>query len=128
MITMTELETLKGEINKGFDHVNKKLDLLLNPKTGVFSELLIINNKSEKAHERLDEVEKSFAKMKDRFYGDVNMQGYEDIIKNNATEIKALKEHRENAVKMFRKAVFIAAGPILAGLGAALWALISGGN
>lgn len=125
---MTELETLKGEINKGFDHVNKKLDLLLNPKTGVFSELLIINNKSEKAHERLDEVEKSFAKMKDRFYGDVNMQGYEDIIKNNATEIKALKEHRENAVKMFRKAVFIAAGPILAGLGAALWALISGGN
>jgi len=123
-----EIDALKREISEGFTHVNKKLDLLLDPKTGVFTELRDINNRAEKAHERIDVQEKSIEKIKYQLYGDLNTAGYEAIIKENKTAIDDLRKHRENTVKSLKKAFWITIGPILFGIGSAIFAILSGGN
>lgn len=100
------LEALRNEIKDALSNISKKLDLLLDPKTGVFSELRDINNKADKAHTRIDDLEKGIDRLKDRFYGDMQTEGFEDVSKENRKRIEALERHRDDAVSNFRKVFY----------------------
>lgn len=56
---------LRDYIEGQFSTFNKKLNVILDPKDGIYAELAIINNKADRAHHRIDKLEKVKKEKKD---------------------------------------------------------------
>ena len=63
-ITKEHFDQFKEDLDKQLVQIDKKLDLVVNPRTGVFAELREINTKANRAHERIDGLEKDHKSLK----------------------------------------------------------------
>lgn len=115
-VTQVEFESLKSEISNYFQELNRKMDRLLDPESGVFAKIQNLDAKSDKAHERLDAFGDSYAKVKDIIYGN-GVPGIRE-------QIRDLTHHRDRTVKVLVRIGWTISTPILGGLGYLLWSIL----
>ncbi len=120
-ITKTEFEAFKADITAGIKALNDKFDKLLDPKTGIFSEIQNIKVATKRAHERLDECNESQDRIKLHIYGENGRGGLLDKMEDAEKTLSGWKTN-------FKWAIGLIATPMLLGIGALIWTAISGGK
>jgi len=120
-ITKAEFQSFKSDISTGIRALNEKLDKLLDPQTGVFAEIQNIRTANKRAHERIDGLDNENKKIKIHIYGENGRGGVLDKIDDAENTLLGWKT-------TFKWAMGLLATPILLGIGALIWAAITGGK
>ena len=91
-ITKEHFDQFKEDLDKQLTQIDKKLDLVVNPKTGVFAELRDVNTKANRAHERIDSLESNHKQLKKVVCGDEGKPGLDyDVFQLKKSQSKRMK-------------------------------------
>lgn len=118
-VTQQEFQSFKTELAEYFKEINRKMDRLLDPESGVFAKIQQVNAKADKAHSRIDAIDASHTKVKEIVYGIGDGVGVRE-------DIRELKEHRTNTVKILSRIGWTIVTPIGAGIGYLIWTALVG--
>lgn len=66
--TKQDIKDLEMRQDARFDRLEGKVDYIVNPRNGMWAELAKVNNKGDKAHERIDKIEAAKSKKQNAKY------------------------------------------------------------
>ena len=117
-ITSEDFANFKSEVLSLLGNITAKVDRLLDPESGVFAKINIVDRKADKAHDRLDTLGTSYEKMKVQVYGNDNALSMRE-------EVRLLNEHRTKVSSIVTRVAWTISTPILAGIGYLIWSALN---